>query len=236
MLKTDVSNKENEFNFGFNGVPKSLNSINQLEYSRDVESPVLDVSEKWNVSNRKEKPIYTPSLGNNENFYCQSPFSGTSSILNPSSSIPKKQPNNNLSVLIASIPLSTSLNTKAAAFNRADSWLDHINGQVRPMCALDPVVRAVLCALLGCYGETFCHNDEESGETPPNHVLYAICCFVVLSLFVRVVPTEINVLWTKRAKFHLPLTHGKQTRAYDENCKSLAPVRDALRVKGIYSK
>ena len=30
-----------------------------------------------------------------------------------------------------------------------DSWSDHINGQVRPMCALDPVVRAVLCALLG---------------------------------------------------------------------------------------
>ncbi|KAL8099137.1 hypothetical protein AgCh_031715 [Apium graveolens] len=30
-----------------------------------------------------------------------------------------------------------------------DSWSDHINGQVRPMCALDPVIRAVLCALLG---------------------------------------------------------------------------------------
>ncbi|KAL8103970.1 hypothetical protein AgCh_028257 [Apium graveolens] len=30
-----------------------------------------------------------------------------------------------------------------------DSWSDQIGGQVRPMCALDPVIRAELCALLG---------------------------------------------------------------------------------------
>ncbi|KAL8114646.1 hypothetical protein AgCh_021490 [Apium graveolens] len=32
---------------------------------------------------------------------------------------------------------------------QVDSWLEHIDGQVRPICALDPVVRAVLSALLG---------------------------------------------------------------------------------------
>ncbi|KAL8118737.1 hypothetical protein AgCh_016302 [Apium graveolens] len=30
-----------------------------------------------------------------------------------------------------------------------DSWSDQIGGQVRPMCALDPVIRAELCAFLG---------------------------------------------------------------------------------------
>ncbi|KAL8155146.1 hypothetical protein AgCh_000511 [Apium graveolens] len=114
------------------------------------------------------------------------------------------------------------------------SWLDHIDGQVRPMCALDPVVRAVLCALLGCYDKTLCRNDEESGGTPPNHVLYAIRCFVVLLLFARAFQTKVNVLYTQREKSHLPLMHGKETRAYGENCKSLALARDALRAKGTY--
>ncbi|KAL8092003.1 hypothetical protein AgCh_034327 [Apium graveolens] len=115
-----------------------------------------------------------------------------------------------------------------------DSWSGHINGQVRPMCALDPVVRAMLCALLGCYDKTLCRNDEESGGTPPNHVLYAIRCFIVLLLFARAFQTKVNVLYTQREKSHLPLMHGKETRAYGENCKSLALARDALRAKGIY--
>ncbi|KAL8105375.1 hypothetical protein AgCh_029246 [Apium graveolens] len=34
---------------------------------------------------------------------------------------------------------------------RCDSWSDQIGGQVRPMCALDPVIRAESCALLGEY-------------------------------------------------------------------------------------
>ncbi|KAL8133860.1 hypothetical protein AgCh_009067 [Apium graveolens] len=118
-----------------------------------------------------------------------------------------------------------------------ESWSDHIDGQVRPMCALDPVVRAVLCALLGdrqCYGETLYRNDEESGGTPPNHMLYSICCFVVPLFFTRAFQTKVNVLYTQWAKSHLPLMHRKETRAYGENYKSLALARDALKVKEIY--
>ncbi|KAL8115171.1 hypothetical protein AgCh_021848 [Apium graveolens] len=176
--------------------------------------------------------------------------------------------------------VAAQTSTMVGKAKKRDSWSDQIRGRIRPMCALDPVRRAELCAMLGTtimtdpdfpalsnrlelsirgsssslrvnlylvppsvlkigtnsviYDETLCRNDEESGGTPPNHVLYAIRCFIVQLFFARAFQIKVNVLYTKRAKSHLPLMHGKETRAYGENCKSLALVRDALRVKGIY--
>ena len=36
-------------------------------------------------------------------------------------------------------------------------------------------------------------------------------------------------------KFHLRLMHGKEIRVPVEDCKSLVPVKNPLRIKGIYS-
>ena len=58
--------------------------------------------------------------------------------------------------------------------------------------------------------------------------------FVVPLFLARVFQTKVNVLYTQRAKSHLPRMHGKETRAYGENYKSLSLARDALIVKGIY--
>ncbi|KAL8134143.1 hypothetical protein AgCh_009277 [Apium graveolens] len=104
-----------------------------------------------------------------------------------------------------------------------DSFLnvDQIRGQTRfvvdcrPMCALDPVTRAVLCALLGCYGETLCQNDEESSGTPPNHVLNQH----IMDQAGKVPSTSHTWEANKGIWRELQITN---------------PVRDALRINGIY--